>query len=81
MEVVAANAVMAGCAPEYMPVVLSALEALLENPAISTARKRRLTLLLRSSSSTDRLSMSSASTTVTTFSAPACAQTPRSAEP
>ena len=32
MEVVAANAVMAACAPEYMPVVLSALEALLEKP-------------------------------------------------
>ena len=32
MEVVAANAVMAACAPEYMPVVFSALEALLEKP-------------------------------------------------
>jgi hypothetical protein len=32
VEVIAANAVMAGCAPEYMPVVLTALEALLEKP-------------------------------------------------
>ena len=29
-EVVAANAVMAGCRPEYMPVVITALEALLD---------------------------------------------------
>ena len=32
VEVVATNAVMAGCRPDYMPVVLTALEALLERP-------------------------------------------------
>ncbi|PON12912.1 hypothetical protein C2W62_37130 [Candidatus Entotheonella serta] len=30
VEVIAANAVMAGCRPEYMPVVITALEALLD---------------------------------------------------
>ena len=32
VEVIAANAVMAGCKPEYMPVIITALEALLEKP-------------------------------------------------
>ena len=32
VEVIAANAVMAGCKPEYIPVVISAIEALLEKP-------------------------------------------------
>lgn len=30
VEIIAANAVMAGCRPEYMPVLLAAIEALLE---------------------------------------------------
>ncbi len=32
VEVIASNAVMAGCLPKYMPVVIAALEALLEKP-------------------------------------------------
>lgn len=32
IERIAANAVMAGCRPEYMPVVVTALEAMLERP-------------------------------------------------
>ncbi len=32
VEAVAANAVMAGCRPEYFPVVLAAVEAILEEP-------------------------------------------------
>jgi hypothetical protein len=37
---VAANAVMAGCKPEYFPLVLLALEALAKSLTTSMARRR-----------------------------------------
>jgi hypothetical protein len=42
IEKVAINAVLAGCKPEYMPVVLAALEATLEPEATAVDRKAAL---------------------------------------
>ena len=53
-EVLAINLVMAGCKPEYAPVVRAALLALARPPSTSTACRRRRTWPRRCSWSTGR---------------------------
>ena len=42
VELLAIHAVMAGCKPEYMPVLIAAAEALLDPKANGEERQRRL---------------------------------------
>ena len=44
IEKIAVNAVMAGCLPEYMPVVITAMEAVLDERFLLHARPYFLTL-------------------------------------
>ena len=72
IEKAAINAVLAGCRPEYLPVVIAASECAMGS------RHRRISRR-RSSSSTDRFGGASASTAGSESSAPATARTRRSA--
>ena len=60
IEKIAVNAVMAGCRPDYLPVVIAAIEAVAPIRSIRTASCRRPGVLRRSSSSTAPSAIASA---------------------
>jgi len=74
----AVNAVMAGCRPEYFPVVLAAVEAACDPAFNLHASRARPTPRRRSSSSTARSDRGSASTARRACSARAFEPTPPS---
>jgi hypothetical protein len=78
VRICAVNAVMAGCLPQYMPVLLAVVEAAVD-PAFNLGGIQATTPMSprRSSSSAARPAPRSASTPATTSSARAFALTPR----